>query len=96
MYKAATDFGFDSLVATRLAGHDKQASSDEASSSESTPVLRTNDPTPNANEPNLWGVKSQYQVYIDARMLNKKSSDLVCHNRVSGPHTKFRHSPRGA
>uniref|UniRef100_M1DZG9 Integrase core domain containing protein n=1 Tax=Solanum tuberosum TaxID=4113 RepID=M1DZG9_SOLTU len=50
----------------------KAASSDEATSSESIPVPRNDDPTPVAAEPNRWCVEGQWQIYRDAKMINDK------------------------
>ena len=50
----------------------KAASSDEATSSESIPVPRNDDPTPVSAEPNRWCVEGQWQIYRDAKMINDK------------------------
>ena len=50
----------------------KVASSDEATSSESIPVPRNDDPTPVSAEPNRWCVEGQWQIYRDAKMINDK------------------------
>ncbi|KAG5615197.1 hypothetical protein H5410_015021, partial [Solanum commersonii] len=51
---------------------DQDASSDEATSSESVPAQRNEDPTPVDDEPNRWCVEGQWQIYRDANMRNNK------------------------
>uniref|UniRef100_M1DZM6 Integrase core domain containing protein n=1 Tax=Solanum tuberosum TaxID=4113 RepID=M1DZM6_SOLTU len=48
------------------------ASSDEATSSESIPAPRNDDPTPVAGEPNRSCVDGQWKIYRDAKMVNDK------------------------
>uniref|UniRef100_M1DPE1 Integrase core domain containing protein n=1 Tax=Solanum tuberosum TaxID=4113 RepID=M1DPE1_SOLTU len=48
------------------------ASSDEATSSESVPAPRNEDPTQVASKPNRWCVEGQWKIYRDAKMRNNK------------------------
>ena len=48
------------------------ASSDEADSSESTSGSPAQAPTPATDQPNLWCVDGQFQVYSDAKFLTDK------------------------
>uniref|UniRef100_M1DQ81 Integrase core domain containing protein n=1 Tax=Solanum tuberosum TaxID=4113 RepID=M1DQ81_SOLTU len=78
--ESSHDSGFESSHASgsiaKLAigsGENEQAaSSNEATSSESVPAPRNNDPTPVADEPNRWCVEGQWQIYRDTKMLNEK------------------------
>ncbi|KAG5580148.1 hypothetical protein H5410_050775, partial [Solanum commersonii] len=47
-------------------------SSDEATSSESIPAPRNDDPIPVAGESNRWCVEGQWQIYQDVKMINDK------------------------
>uniref|UniRef100_M1DKL7 Integrase core domain containing protein n=1 Tax=Solanum tuberosum TaxID=4113 RepID=M1DKL7_SOLTU len=58
--------------ATGSSQNEQAASSDEATSSESVPIPRNENPTPVAGEPNRWCVKGQWQIYRDAKMINDK------------------------
>ena len=58
--------------ATESGENDQAASSDEATSSESIPVPRNDDPTPVAAEPNRWCVEGQWKIYRNAKMINDK------------------------
>jgi len=51
---------------------DQAASSDEATSSESVPAPRNDEPAPVAGELNRWCVEGQWQIYRDAKMVNDK------------------------
>jgi len=64
--------GSSAKSATASGENDQAASSDEATSSESIPVPRNDDPTPVAAEPNRWCVEGQWQIYRDAKMINDK------------------------
>uniref|UniRef100_M1DQ32 Integrase core domain containing protein n=1 Tax=Solanum tuberosum TaxID=4113 RepID=M1DQ32_SOLTU len=52
--------GSSAKSATESGENDQAASSDEATSSESIPVPRNDDPTPVAGEPNRWCVEGQW------------------------------------
>ncbi|KAG5581282.1 hypothetical protein H5410_051909 [Solanum commersonii] len=52
--------------------YEQAASSDEATSSESVPAPRNDDPTLVVGEPNRWYVEVQWQIYRDAKMKNDK------------------------
>uniref|UniRef100_M1DUY5 Integrase core domain containing protein n=1 Tax=Solanum tuberosum TaxID=4113 RepID=M1DUY5_SOLTU len=56
----------------RRTQNEQAASSDEATSSESVPIPRNENPTPVADEPNRWCVEGQWQIYRDAKMKNDK------------------------
>lgn len=58
--KAATASGSLEYEATKLEGHDKQASFNEVTSSESTPAPRPDDLASIENEQILWCVEGQY------------------------------------
>uniref|UniRef100_M1DGL3 Integrase core domain containing protein n=1 Tax=Solanum tuberosum TaxID=4113 RepID=M1DGL3_SOLTU len=64
--------GSSAKSATGSGENDQAASSDEATSSESIPVPRNDDPTPAAGKPNRWCVEGQWQIYRDAKMINDK------------------------
>ncbi|KAG5609658.1 hypothetical protein H5410_020939, partial [Solanum commersonii] len=64
--------GSNAMSATGSGQNEQEASSDEATSSESVPVPRNEDPTPVAGEPNRWCVEGQWQIYRDAKMKNDK------------------------
>uniref|UniRef100_M1DYT2 Integrase core domain containing protein n=1 Tax=Solanum tuberosum TaxID=4113 RepID=M1DYT2_SOLTU len=66
----ASGFGYRS--ATGSGSHEKDASFDEATSSEAVLAPRNNNPTPVAGEPNKWCVEGQWQIYRDTKMLNEK------------------------
>uniref|UniRef100_M1DD59 Integrase core domain containing protein n=1 Tax=Solanum tuberosum TaxID=4113 RepID=M1DD59_SOLTU len=64
--------GSSAKSATGSGEKDQAASSDEATSSESIPAPRNDDPTPVAGELNRWCVEGQWQIYQDAKMVNDK------------------------
>uniref|UniRef100_M1DRD1 Integrase core domain containing protein n=1 Tax=Solanum tuberosum TaxID=4113 RepID=M1DRD1_SOLTU len=64
--------GSNAKLATRSGENDQAASSDEATSSESVPAPRNDNPTPVAGEPNRWCVEGQWQIYRDSKMKNDK------------------------
>ncbi|KAG5572274.1 hypothetical protein H5410_062040 [Solanum commersonii] len=53
--------------------NEQAASFDVATSSESVPVPRNEDPTPVAGELNRWCVEGQWKIYKDAKMKNDKA-----------------------
>ncbi|KAH0761420.1 hypothetical protein KY290_017493 [Solanum tuberosum] len=64
--------GLIAKSATSFYENEQATSSDEATSSESVPAPRSNNPTPGAGEPNRWCVEGQWQIYRDAKMKNDK------------------------
>uniref|UniRef100_M1DZW0 Integrase core domain containing protein n=1 Tax=Solanum tuberosum TaxID=4113 RepID=M1DZW0_SOLTU len=58
--------------ATGSGQNEQAASFDEATSSESVPVPRNEDPTQVAGEPNRWCVEGQWKIYRYAKMKNDK------------------------
>ncbi len=64
--------GSNAKSATGSSQNEQAASSDEATSSESVPIPRNENPTPVAGEPNRWCVEGQWQIYRDAKMINDK------------------------
>ena len=64
--------GSSAKSSTASGENDQAASTDEATSSESMPVPRNDDPTPVVGEPNRWCVEGQWQIYRDAKMINNK------------------------
>uniref|UniRef100_M1DSQ8 Integrase core domain containing protein n=1 Tax=Solanum tuberosum TaxID=4113 RepID=M1DSQ8_SOLTU len=64
--------GSNAKSATGSGQNEQAASSDEATSSESVPVPRNENPTPVADEPNRWCVEGQWKIYRDAKMINDK------------------------
>uniref|UniRef100_M1D955 Integrase core domain containing protein n=1 Tax=Solanum tuberosum TaxID=4113 RepID=M1D955_SOLTU len=67
----------------KLSSHDKAASSDEATSSGEVPVPPNTDTHLVAEEPNRWYVEGQWQIYMDASMLNekRKKAQLITEKR---------------
>uniref|UniRef100_M1DKC2 Integrase core domain containing protein n=1 Tax=Solanum tuberosum TaxID=4113 RepID=M1DKC2_SOLTU len=64
--------GCNAKSATGSSQNEQAASSDEATSSESIPIPRNENPTLVASEPNIWCVEGQWQIYRDAKMINDK------------------------
>uniref|UniRef100_M1DJI3 Integrase core domain containing protein n=1 Tax=Solanum tuberosum TaxID=4113 RepID=M1DJI3_SOLTU len=64
--------GSSAKSATGSGENDQAASSDEATSSESIPAPRNDDPTPVAGKPNRWCVEGRWKIYRDAKMMNEK------------------------
>uniref|UniRef100_M1DLS2 Integrase core domain containing protein n=1 Tax=Solanum tuberosum TaxID=4113 RepID=M1DLS2_SOLTU len=64
--------GSNSKSATGSGQNEQAASSDEATSLESVPIPRNENPTPVASEPNRWCVEGQWKIYRDAKMINDK------------------------
>uniref|UniRef100_M1DXJ6 Integrase core domain containing protein n=1 Tax=Solanum tuberosum TaxID=4113 RepID=M1DXJ6_SOLTU len=64
--------GSSAKSSTASVENDQAASADEATSSDSIPVPRNDDPTPVAGELNRWCVEGQWQIYRDAKMINDK------------------------
>ncbi|KAG5610681.1 hypothetical protein H5410_021962 [Solanum commersonii] len=64
--------GSNAKSSTGSRKNDQAASSDEATSSESIPAPRNDDPTPVASELNRWCVEGQWQIYRDAKIVNDK------------------------
>ena len=62
--------GSNAKSATGSGENDQAASSDEATSSESIPVPRNDDPTPVVGELHRWCVEGQWQIYRE--MVNDK------------------------
>lgn len=48
------------------------ASFDKADTADSTPATQTGVPTPVVDQPNLWFVEGQYQLYTNAKLPNDK------------------------
>uniref|UniRef100_M1DQL8 Integrase core domain containing protein n=1 Tax=Solanum tuberosum TaxID=4113 RepID=M1DQL8_SOLTU len=64
--------GSKAKSATGSSQDDQVASSNKATSSESVPAPRNEDPTPVAGDPNRWCVEGQWQIYRDAKMRYNK------------------------
>uniref|UniRef100_M1DX37 Integrase core domain containing protein n=1 Tax=Solanum tuberosum TaxID=4113 RepID=M1DX37_SOLTU len=70
--ESAHTSGSNAQSATGFSQNEQAASSDEATSSESVPGPRNQNPTPVAGEPNRWCVEGQWQIYRDSKMINDK------------------------
>uniref|UniRef100_M1DTH6 Integrase core domain containing protein n=1 Tax=Solanum tuberosum TaxID=4113 RepID=M1DTH6_SOLTU len=64
--------GSNAKSSTGSSQNEQAASSDEATSSESVPVPRNENPTPVAGESNRWCVEGQWQIYRDTKVINDK------------------------
>ena len=72
MEVSCSEEDFSYLEASRSEEASTSASSDEAASAYSTPAHKNGIPAPAAYHPYRWCVEGQYQIYVDAKMLNDK------------------------